>query len=103
LAIFLQDIEALYKHAEKVTLVMDNLSTHTPGSFYEVFPPSQAKALWNRFEFVYTPKHGSWLNMEKIEVNVLIGQCPNRRINNIEMVKTNWQHSRNPETTKAPK
>lgn len=97
-AIFLQDIEALYKHAEKITLVMDNLSTHTPGSFYEVFPPSQAKALWDRFEFVYTPKHGSWLNMAEIELNVLIGQCLNRRIDNIETVKTEsaaWQESRN--------
>ena len=97
-ALFLQDIEALYKHAEKITLVMDNLSTHTPGSFYEVFPPSQAKALWDRFEFVYTPKHGSWLNMAEIELNVLIGQCLNRRIDNIETVKTEsaaWQESRN--------
>ena len=97
-AVFLQDIDALYKHAEKITLVMDNLSTHTPGSFYEVFPPGQAKALWDRFEFVYTPKHGSWLNMAEIELNVLIGQCLNRRIDNIETVKTEsaaWQESRN--------
>ncbi len=99
LAIFLQDIEVLYKHAEKITLVMDNLSTHTPpGSFYKVFSPSQAKALWDRFEFVYTPKHGSWLNMAEIELNVLIDQCLNRRIDNIETVKTEsaaWQESRN--------
>ncbi|HDM78206.1 MAG TPA: IS630 family transposase [Deltaproteobacteria bacterium] len=97
-AVFLQDIAALYKHAEKITLVMDNLNTHTPGSFYEVFPPNQAKALWDRFEFVYTPKHGSWLNMAEIELNVLIGQCLNRRIDNIETVKTEsaaWQESRN--------
>ena len=97
-AIFLKDIEALYKHAEKITLVMDNLSTHTPGSFYEVFPPNQAKALWDRFEFVYTPKHGSWLNMAEIELNVLIGQCLNRRIDNIDTVKTEsaaWQEARN--------
>jgi len=97
-AIFLKDIEALYKHAEKITLVMDNLSTHTPGSFYEVFPPNQAKALWDRFEFVYTPKHGSWLNMAEIELNVLTGQCLNRRIDNIDTVKTEsaaWQEARN--------
>jgi len=103
-AIFLQDIEALYKHAEKITLVMDNLSTHTPGSFYEVFPPSQAKALWDKFEFVYTPKHGSWLNIAEIELNVLIGQCLNRRIDNIETVKTEsaaWQESRNNKGTKV--
>lgn len=97
-ALFLQDIEALYKHAEKITLVMDNLSTHTPGSFYEVFPPDQAKALWDRFEFVYTPKHGSWLNIAEIELNVLLGQCLNRRIDNIDTVRTEaaaWQQARN--------
>lgn len=97
-SIFVQDIAALYQKAEKITLVMDNLNTHTPGSFYEVFPPNQAKALWDRFEFVYTPKHGSWLNMAEIELNVLIGQCLNRRIDNIEAVKTEsaaWQESRN--------
>ena len=97
-AVFLKEIEALYKDVEKITLVMDNLNTHTPGSFYEVFPPSQAKSLWDRFEFVYTPKHGSWLNMAEIELNVLIGQCLNRRIDNIEDVKTEsaaWQESRN--------
>jgi len=54
---------------------MDNLNTHEPGSFYEAFPPDKAKALWERFEFVYTPKHGSWLNMAEIELNVLAGQC----------------------------
>ena len=97
-AVFLKNVAASYKDAEKITLVMDNLNTHTPGSFYEVFPPDQAKALWDRFEFVYTPKHGSWLNMAEIELNVLIGQCLNRRIDNIETVKTEsaaWQASRN--------
>jgi len=48
---------------------MDNLNTHTPGSLYEAFQPDRAKALWDRFEFVYTPKHGSWLNMAEIELN----------------------------------
>ena len=97
-ALFLQDIDRLYPDAERITLVMDNLNTHTPGSFYEVFRPEQAKALWDRFEFVYTPKHGSWLNMAEIELNVLIGQCMNRRIDNIETVKTEstaWQKARN--------
>ena len=57
---------------------MDNLNTHEPGSFYEVFPPRQAKALWDRFEFVYTPKHGSWLNMAEIELNVLTDRIRSR-------------------------
>lgn len=55
-----------YPDAERITLVMDNLNTHTPGSLYEAFAPEQAKALWDRFEFVYTPRHGSWLNMAEI-------------------------------------
>jgi hypothetical protein len=63
---------------------MDNLNTHVPGSLYEAFAPQKAKALWGRFEFVYTPKHGSWLNMAEIELNVLIGQCLKRQIAEIE-------------------
>jgi hypothetical protein len=65
----LEDIANHYQEAEKITLVMDNLNTHEPGSFYETFQPDRAKALWDRFEFVYTPKHGSWLNMAEIELN----------------------------------
>jgi hypothetical protein len=65
---------------------MDNLNTHTPGALYETFKPDKAKSLWNKFEFIYTPKHGSWLNMAEIELNVLLGQCLNRRIDNIEKV-----------------
>lgn len=97
-AYFLEDIAAQYYGAEKITLVMDNLNTHTPGSLYEAFRPEKAKALWDRFEFVYTPKHGSWLNMAEIELNVLTGQCLNRRIDNIEDVRkeaTTWQEYRN--------
>jgi hypothetical protein len=64
----------------EITLIRDNLNTHIPGSLYEVFPPAKAKAIWDRFEFVYTPKHGSWLNMAEIELNVLTGQCLKRRM-----------------------
>ena len=77
---------------------MDNLNTHKPGSLYEVFRPGKAKRLWDRFEFVYTPKHGSWLNMAEIELNVLNGQCLNRRIDNIATVIHEcdvWQKHRN--------
>ena len=62
------------------------------------FPPERAKALWDRFEFVYTPKHGSWLNMAEIELNVLTKQCLNRRITDIEIVRSEvsaWQAHRN--------
>ena len=101
---FIAEIAEGYKSAEKITLVMDNLNTHTPGSLYETFPPNEAKRLWNKFEFVYTPKHGSWLNMAEIELNVLIGQCLNRRIDNIEDVKTEtaaWQKFRNNKIAKV--
>jgi len=97
-ACFLEDIANQYAEAKIITLVMDNLNTHAPGSLYETFPPDKAKALWDRFEFVYTPKHGSWLNMAEIELNVLIGQCLNRRIEDIEIAKREssaWQEYRN--------
>ena len=87
-----------YKDAPKITLVMDNLNTHKPASLYEVYEPKEAKRIWDRFEFVYTPKHGSWLNMAEIELNVLMGQCLNRRINNMETMKKEvqaWQTYRN--------
>jgi len=97
-ACFLEEIAGQYGRAEKITLVMDNLNTHEPGSLYETFRPDKAKALWDRFEFVYTPKHGSWLNMAEIELNVLAGQCLNRRIHDIEVVSKEvraWQEFRN--------
>ena len=63
-------------------------NTHKPGVLYETFSPQEAKSIWDRFEFVYTPKHGSWLNMAEIELNVLMGQCLNRRIDKIEQVRS---------------
>ena len=64
---FLDLIADRYETAKKITLVMDNLNTLETGSFYEASPPDKAKAIWDRFEFVYTPKHGSWLNIAEIE------------------------------------
>jgi hypothetical protein len=103
-ATFLDEIAKHYQQAEKITLVMDNLNTHTPGSFYEIFHPQKAKALWDRFEFIFTPKHGSWLNMAEIELNVLTGQCLRRRIDNIEEVEREvsaWQKHRNNKEAKV--
>ncbi len=97
-ALFVEQIAKRYESAERITLVMDNLNTHVPGALYEAFPPEKAKALWNRFSFVYTPKHGSWLNMAEIELNVLSAQCLNRRIDDIEVVRREvhaWQKYRN--------
>lgn len=96
-AAFMKDIAGHYKRAERITLVMDNLSTHKPGSLYETFPPEEAKRLWGRFEFVYTPIHGSWLNMAEIELNVMIRQCLNQRIDSLDKVMTAigaWQRHR---------
>jgi len=97
-AMFIERISVKYTDVEKIILVMDNLNTHKPSSLYETFSPEKAKALWDRFEFVYTPKHGSWLNMAEIELNVLNGQCLSRRIDNIEKMSTEskkWQEARN--------
>jgi hypothetical protein len=97
-ALFVEKIASRYEEAEKIILLMDNLNTHTPGSLYEAFEPEKAKALWDRFEFVFTPKHGSWLNMAEIELNVLIGQCLNRRIAEIEVMRSEvkaWESARN--------
>lgn len=94
---FLDRIASGYPRAEKITLVMDNLNTHSPGALYEAYPPEQAKALWDRFEFVYTPKHGSWLNVAEVELNVMIRQCLNRRIESIQTLSREvaaWQARR---------
>ena len=68
--------------ADKIVLVQDNLSTHTPASLYAAFPPAEARRLVERFEWHYTPKHGSWMNMAEGELAVLAGQCLDRRIEN---------------------
>lgn len=97
-ALFMENIAENYQSAKRITLVMDNLNTHKPDSLYETFAPEKAKTLWDRFEFVYTPVHGSWLNMAEIELNVLAGQCLRRRIDNISKVRKEveaWQHQRN--------
>jgi len=92
-----------YKDAEKITLVMDNLNTHCTGSLYDTFKPEEAKRIIEKFNFVYTPKHGSWLNMAEIELNVLQSQCLNRRIPEIETVRKEvkaWQDARNKKVAK---
>lgn len=95
---FIERISHHYDSATKIILIMDNLSTHKAGSLYEAFSPEKAKSIWDRFEFVYTPKHGSWLNMAEIELNVLHKQCLQRRIDSIETVTNEvaaWQSYRN--------
>jgi hypothetical protein len=93
-----------YPQAEKIVIVMDNLNTHSPASFYETFAPEEARRLANRFEFHYTPKHGSWLNMAEIELGVLIRQCLSRRIADKETLEKEvnvWQKDRNAKVVKV--
>jgi hypothetical protein len=90
--------DEMYPNADKITLVMDNFTTHTPSSLYETYSPAEAKRIWDRFEFVFTPKHGSWLNMAEIELHVLNSQCLARYIATMEEVSIEvaaWQSDRN--------
>jgi len=73
-------VDRQYPEAERITVVLDNLNTHTPASLYEAFEPSEARRIAEKLELVYTPKHGSWLNVAEIELSVLSRQCLNRRI-----------------------
>ncbi len=76
----MQGMERRYAQADIIRVVLDNLSTHGAKSFYEAFAPEEARRLAKRFEFHYTPKHGSWLNMAEIELASLNKRCLNRRI-----------------------
>jgi transposase len=73
-------VDVHFPDAERIVVVQDNLSTHTPAALYAAFEPAEAKRIWDRLEFHYTPKHGSWLNMAEIELSVLSRQCLDRRI-----------------------
>lgn len=103
-ATFIKEIaNEQYPKAKKITLVMDNFKTHAASAFYETFEPEEAKKLWDRFEFIYTPKHGSWLNMAEIELHVLNGQCLNRHISTMEKVNQEveaWTTQRNNKVSK---
>lgn len=90
-----------YPNAQRITLVMDNLNTHTGASLYKAFPPALARSLLDKLEFVYTPKHGSWLNMAECEFSVLSRQCLDRRLPDIATVTGEidaWKKARNQST-----
>jgi hypothetical protein len=94
----------LFADAEKIVLVQDNLKTHKPASLYEAFPPAEARRLVERFEWHYTPKHGSWLNMAESELGVLSDQCLDLRIPDKALLAREikaWQNDRNKRATKA--
>ena len=101
----LRDLSDKYfSNVPKIALVQDNLSTHKPASLYEAFPAPEARRLVERFEWHYTPKHGSWLDMAEAELSVLSGQCLDRRIPDkqtlIDEVAA-WENDRNTNHTKA--
>ncbi len=91
-------VDVDFPQADQIRVVMDNLSTHTPGALYETFPAAQAHRILRRLEFHFTPKHASWLNMAEIEIGVLKSQCLDRRIDTYERLEREiaaWQQQRN--------
>jgi hypothetical protein len=83
---FQQRVAALFPAADKIVLVQDNLNTHNAGSFYKHLPPAQAFALAQQFEFHYTPKKGSWLNIAELELSAISRICLSRRLGSIEIL-----------------
>ena len=91
-------LDGRYAEVPKVTLVMDNLNTHTTGSLYEAFPPAEARRLAQRLKIHYTPKHGSWLNIAENELSTLTRQCLSRRIGTLQEMQRQvdaWMQDRN--------
>jgi len=82
-------LDVYYPDAVKIRLVCDNLNTHTKGAFYEAFPPDKARDYVRRINFVYTPKHGSWLNVAECELSCMTSQClSDRRIGDLAMLQS---------------
>jgi hypothetical protein len=95
---FMKVLADHYQDAETILLVQDNLNTHTAGSFYQVMHPDSAFKLAKRFEYHYTPKKGSWLNMVEIELSALSKQCLDRRIADMKTLADEvsaWERERN--------
>ena len=90
--------DEVYPDAEKIVLVMDNLNTHKPASLYKKYPPEEARRIIKKLEIHYTPKHGSWLNIAEIELNVMTRQCLSRRIESMNALRRElsaWEQERN--------
>lgn len=90
--------EEMYPDADKITIVLDNLSAHKKHNLYKIFEPERARAILNKLEFIYTPKHGSWLNIAECELSVLSRQALDKRFASKEQLALqvdNWAKSRN--------
>lgn len=97
-------VEEMYPTAKKVTVIQDNLSAHKKSALYELFEPERARSILDKIEFVYTPKHGSWLNMAEIELSVLTRQGLRQRVENKEALigqATAWYETRNGKMSKV--
>ena len=95
--------DEMFPDAKKIILVMDNLNTHKAASLYKAFPPSEARRIIKRLEIHYTPKHGNWLDMAEIELNVMTRQCLSRRISTLDKLKCElsaWELECNRDTAK---
>lgn len=91
-------VDEMYPDVQKIILVMDNLNTHKPASLYKAFPPEEARRIIKKLEIHYTPKHGSWLDIAEIELNVMTRQCLSRRISPIDVLRSElaaWEDERN--------
>lgn len=91
-------VDVMFPRAKRISLVMDNLNTHTGASLYKAFLPTEARRILDKLEIHYTPKHGSWLNMAEIELSILSRQCLDRRIPDQDTLKKEvaaWQEKRN--------
>ena len=91
-------VDEMYPDVEKIILVMDNLNTHKPASLYKKYSPEEARRIIKKLEIHYTPKHGSWLDIAEIELNVMTRQCLSRRIENIDILRSElsiWEQERN--------
>ncbi len=97
-------VDVMYPDVEKIILVMDNLNTHKPASLYKKFKPEEARRILRKLEIHYTPKHGSWLDIAEIELNVMTRQCLSRRIDSLELLTaelTAWEQKRNKQASKV--
>ena len=91
-------VDEMYPSVQKIILVMDNLNTHKPASLYKAFHPAEARRIIKKLEIHYTPKHGSWLDIAEIELNVMTRQCLSRRVDSIGRLREElaaWENERN--------